>query len=86
MDNPTGYLYRVDQRKGMRRWKRPVMPAPGPHHDPIIESGLPRASERLPERQRTTVILVHSHAWTREEVADVLGISPSAVRSHVARG
>ncbi len=86
MENPAGYLYRVGQHRGMRRWKRPVMPAAPAHHDPIIEPGLPKALERLSNRQRTAVLLVHSHGWTHEEVADLMGVSVSTVRNHLARG
>jgi len=86
MENPAGYLYRVGRHKGMRRWRRPVLPPPPPHGDPIVEPGLPRALARLSHRQRTAVILVHSFAWTHEEVADVMGVSVSTVRNHLRRG
>ena len=86
MDNPAGYLYRVGQRKGMRKWRRPVLPPPPHYSDPIVEPRLPRALERLSHRQRTAVILVHSFAWTHEEVAELMGVSPSTVRNHLRRG
>ena len=86
MENPAGYLYRVGCHKGVRRWRRPVLPPPPQHGDPIVEPGLPRALERLSHRQRTAVILVHSFDWTHEEVADVMGVSVSTVRNHLRRG
>jgi len=86
MENPAGYLYRVGCHKGMRRWRRPVLPPAPQHGDPIVEPGLPRALERLSHRQRTAVILVHSFDWTHEEVADVMGVSASTVRNHLRRG
>lgn len=86
MENPGGYLYRVGQHKGMRRWRRPVLPPPPPYSDPIVEPGLPGALARLSHRQRTAVLLVHSFAWTLEEVADVMGVSVSTVRNHLRRG
>ena len=86
MDNPAGYLYRVGQRRGFRRWRRPTLP-PAPHRsEPVIEPGLPRALARLSPRQRTAVLLVHSFEWTHEEVADLLGVSVSTVRNHLRRG
>ena len=86
MENPAGYLYRVGCHKGMRRWRRPVLPPPPPHGDPVVEPGLPKALARLSHRQRTAVILVHSFDWTHEEVADVMGVSVSTVRNHLRRG
>ena len=86
MENPAGYLYRVGQHKGMRRWKRPVLPPPPLHSDPVVEPGLPKALARLSGRQRTAVILVNSFAWTHEEVAEVMGVSVSTVRNHLRRG
>lgn len=86
MENPAGYLYRVGRNKGMRRWRRPVLPPAPQHADPIVEPGLPRALGRLSHRQRTAVILVHSFDWTHEEVSDVMGVSVSTVRNHLRRG
>lgn len=86
MENPAGYLYRVGRNKGLRRWRRPVLPPPPQHGDPIVEPGLPKALAQLSHRQRTAVILVHSFDWTHEEVADVMGVSISTVRNHLRRG
>jgi RNA polymerase sigma factor (sigma-70 family) len=42
--------------------------------------------QRLSERQRVCVVLVHGYGWTHQEVADLLGISPSSVQNHAQRG
>ena len=52
----------------------------------MVEPALPEALAKLSERQRTTVMLVHSFEWTLSEVADVLGLSKSSVRNHLERG
>lgn len=86
MANPAGYLFRVGQHAGMRRWRRPVLP-PAPYHsEPMVEPALPRALAGLSYRQRTTVLLVHGFGWTHEEVADLLDVSTSTVRNHLRRG
>ena len=44
------------------------------------------ALQRLSQRQRTVVILVHAHGWTYGEVADALGVSLASVRNQLHRG
>jgi RNA polymerase sigma factor (sigma-70 family) len=51
-----------------------------------VEPALPQALQRLSERQRVCVVLVHGYGWTHQEVADLLGISPSSVQNHAQRG
>lgn len=85
MENPVGYLYRVGRTRGYRSRPRRAF-APAPVQDlPHVEPELPAAVARLSERQRVAVVLVHGFGWTRPEVADLLGISVSAVNAHVAR-
>jgi RNA polymerase sigma factor (sigma-70 family) len=88
MDNPVGYLYKVGRDKGRRMVKRrPPVLLPVPRSEaPMVEPALPEALAKLSERQRTTVMLVHSFEWTLSEVADVLGLSKSSVRNHLERG
>jgi RNA polymerase sigma-70 factor (ECF subfamily) len=50
--------------------------------EPQLEAGL----ARLSELQRTTVVLHHSFAWTHQEIAELLDLSVSTVRSHIERG
>ena len=49
---------------------------------PVSPPGWPR----LPERQRVAVLLVHGWDWTHQDVADLMGVSVSTVRNHLARG
>jgi DNA-directed RNA polymerase specialized sigma24 family protein len=87
MNNPAGYLYRVGQRAGRRRRKRldrlPDAPA---SREPWVEPGLWRALQSLSVRQRQVVLLVEALEWTQREAADLLGIRPASVQTHLARG
>jgi DNA-directed RNA polymerase specialized sigma24 family protein len=85
MKNPVGYVYRVARSRSRARKVRAPWPAI-PSSLPEVEPGLPAALARLPERQRVAVLLVHGWDWTPAEVADLLGVSVSTVRNHVARG
>ncbi len=88
MENPVGYLYKVGRDKGRRMLTRrpPVLLPVRSSEMPMVEPALPKALADLSERQRTTVMLVHSFQWTLSEVADVLGLSKSSVRNHLERG
>lgn len=87
MDNPAGYLYRVARSSSRIRTPRRVRwLIPRDAHIPDVEPDLAIAVAELPARQRTSVWLVHACEWTHAEVAEALGISPSAVSTHVARG
>jgi RNA polymerase sigma-70 factor (ECF subfamily) len=87
MENPAGYLYRVGCSRA-RRYRRPkrLFPSPPEARLPWIEPGLSGALERLSERQRTVVMLVHGYGWPVSDVADMLGSSWSTVRRHADRG
>ena len=85
MKNPAGYVYRVARSRSRARKTRPPWPEV-PSSLPEVEPGLPAALAVLPERQRVAVVLVHGWDWTPAEVAELLGISVSTVRNHVARG
>ena len=52
---------------------------------PEVEPGLARSLAELPERQRVCVYLLHGCGWSTPEVADLLDVSVSTVRNHVAR-
>ena len=85
MANPAGYLYRVG-RSSQRRRKEPAwMPVPEVV-DPVIEPGLPDALATLSEKQRIAVVLVHAYGWSRQETAELTGISLSSLDTHIARG
>jgi RNA polymerase sigma-70 factor (ECF subfamily) len=84
MENPAGYLYRVGQSRSRRRTE-PRLPAPESMRIPDVEPALVPALLALPDRQRNAVWLVHACGWTYAEVAEALGISASAVGTHVGR-
>ena len=84
LDNPAGYLFRVGQSRTRRR-AQAQLPAVETLHLPEVEPALVPALLALPERQRSAVWLVHACGWTYSEVGDALGISASAVGTHVGR-
>lgn len=94
MTNPVGYLYRVGRSRVRVRRRRitfhsmPMIEVPVAGHAriPEVEPGLVHALGALSERQRIAVFLVHGMEWTRQEVADLLGISVNSVGSHLDRG
>ncbi len=86
MENPAGYLYRVGRHAHKLRRPRPeFLPVPNPGI-PDVEPGLPNALARLSERQRTAVVLCYGLGWTRQEVADLQGVSINSVGAHLSRG
>ena len=86
MDNPTGYLFRVGRSRAPRIRRSPLPPAVPSEEMPWVEPGLPRALSRLSEKQRVTVLLVHSFGWTYAEVAELMEVSLGTVQSHMNRG
>lgn len=87
MANPAGYLYIVGRGRGRRmRRRRVALLSVDVSRTPWVEPALPGALARLPEQQRTVVMLVHCFEWTLSEVAELLGVSKSTVQSHAERG
>jgi len=89
MENATGYLYRVGQsaaRRHGRMSRHVLLPAPPAEDFPHVEPRLASALSSLSERQRLAVLLVHGHGWTHEAAAEVVGVSKSTLRNHLARG
>jgi RNA polymerase sigma factor (sigma-70 family) len=87
MANPTGYLYRVGQTAARRLRSRPLrLPRPEAERLPDFEPGLIPALEQLTEQQRTVVLLVVGLQWRQSEVAELLDVSASTVRTHLDRG
>ena len=85
--NPAGYVFGVGRNKARRSRKtRALLPAPPANHEFFVEPGLPDALNRLSDRQRVAVLLVHGDDWTYSEVAELLGISVSTVQQHAERG
>lgn len=85
MKNPLGYLYRVGQTQTRAR-KQGRMPAPAELGLPQVEPELIPALRALPDQQRAAVWLVHACAFTYAECGEAMGISASAVGTHVRRG
>lgn len=86
LESPVAYLYRVARSRSRRRAKVRLFPEPVVWADPWVEPALAGALGRLNERQRVAVVLVHAYGWTSVEVGQLLGVSPSTVRTHVQRG
>ena len=86
--NPAGYLYRVGQ-SATRRFVARHLPLLGTEATaarlPDVEPGLVPALNRLSSQQRTVVLLVCAFGWRHIEVAELLGISPPTVRTHLGR-
>ncbi len=98
MANPSGYLYRVAFRSAQNSRSRALtaasasdpLPAQG-LPDPAVgapdfEPGLVAALRSLSEMQRTVVWLVEGCGWGLTDTANLLGLSVSTVRNHLARG
>jgi RNA polymerase sigma factor (sigma-70 family) len=88
MENPVGYLYVYGRGRGLNRLRRRrvAFTPPDPVELPQVEPGLTAALERLPERQRITVMLLHCFEWSMSEVAELLGVTKSTVQNHAERG
>jgi RNA polymerase sigma-70 factor (ECF subfamily) len=86
MENPAGYLYRVGVSSVRPRRAEQVLVESVAWSDPWVEPQLEAGLARLSELQRTTVVLHHSFAWTHQEIAELLDLSVSTVRSHIERG
>jgi RNA polymerase sigma factor (sigma-70 family) len=96
VDNPVAWLYRTTYRLAMEhhRWRRALgklLPRLAPTHPTY---GGPETSDavavwsvvdRLPPRQRQVLYLHFAGDLTFEDVATVVGISPSAARTHASR-
>ena len=86
MENPVGYLYRVAS-SSVRPPKEPPQLAPvQEHREPWIEPELEASLDALTEQQRVAVVLRHSFEWTYDEIAELLDVSVSTVRTQLARG
>jgi DNA-directed RNA polymerase specialized sigma24 family protein len=86
MANAAGYLFRVGQTAARATRRREgYLPVPSPVELPDFEPALLPALEALSESQRVCVLLVHGYRWTQVEVAELLEITPSTVRTHLAR-
>ena len=87
MKNPAGYLWTVGRNRARRLASRSPRLFASVRVDrvPWVEPELAPALERLSEKQRVSVLLVHGYDWTLAEVADLLGVSVSTVQKHTER-
>ncbi len=60
--------------------------APDPREARLILRDVEGALKRLPDKQRTAVLLAGVEGKSYDEVAQAMGLSVGAVRSHLARG
>jgi len=84
MERPAGFLFRVAQSRSRRR-RAGTLPGPDPDRLPDVEPKLGPALRTLPPRQRSVVWLVHACGWSYADTAEALGISRSAVGTHLER-
>lgn len=92
LDRPAGYL-RVTVVNGCRRWHR----AAGREERRLrlVQSREPHASlgadelidalRRLPDKQRTALVLRYWGGWSETEIAEALGCRPGTVKSLSSR-
>lgn len=96
-DAPDAYVRRIMVNLANDRWRRfrrtvphpdgPERAAPGDEYGQVdSRDQLVRALQRLPMRMRTVVVLRYFHDLSDAEIAADLAISPSTVRSQLARG
>jgi RNA polymerase sigma-70 factor (sigma-E family) len=96
-DSPEAYVRRIMVNLANDRWRRfrRTVPhqdggdraAPGDDYGQVdTRDQLVRALQGLPMRMRTVVVLRYFHDLSDDEIAADLGISPSTVRSQLARG
>lgn len=79
----------VVSRHVVREAARPGPPAPSPEHltvDDERRQEVLAAVGALPERQRAVIALRYYLGASEAEIADTLGISRGAVKSHASRG
>jgi len=88
MANPAGYVYRTAQRQArrQRRHRTVDLPRPDDDHQPDFDPRLVDALARLTDHQRVAVFVVHGCGWTLREAAELLDVSISTLRNHLARG
>ena len=87
MANPRGYVYVVARRRALERpAPRVLLPAPPTAELPDFEPRLLDALRDLSEMQRTAVYLVEGCGWRLTDAAELLDISVSTLRNHLARG
>jgi RNA polymerase sigma-70 factor (ECF subfamily) len=91
IDNPAGYLYRVGLSSVRREWRIArrrgrLLFEPVVEPDSTFDEELFAALARLNRDQRVAVVLVHAYGYRYREVAELTGLSETAITNHVHRG
>lgn len=91
MERPAGWLYMTGFNLVRRRWRESRRSAPDVGQRDQVEAAgsrldLESALSRLPLQQRKAVIARHVLGFTTEETAELLSISPEALRAVLHRG
>lgn len=86
MEFPVAYLVRVSRSRVRQRKQWPLPEAPTSIDERLVEPALVHAMHSLSTRQRAAVWLVHGCGWSYAEAGEALGVSRSAIGSHVERG
>lgn len=79
----------IRRRRGLLRWSlaAPDASVPAVEH-PRFQGrllDLDRAQEKLSRQQRAALVLSYSHGYSADQCAQLMGVSPGTVRSHLAR-
>jgi RNA polymerase sigma-70 factor (ECF subfamily) len=77
------------RRRGLRRWTLGAadVSVPAAEH-PRFEGrllDLDRAQAQLSPQQRAALVLSYHHGYSADQCAELMGLSPGTVRSHLAR-
>jgi DNA-directed RNA polymerase specialized sigma24 family protein len=88
------YLYRVGQSSTRRSWvwasrnSAAFPPETADNTAMPIDTALDLANllRKLPQKQRTCVLLIYAHGWPYRDVAELLDVSVDAVNNHTHRG
>lgn len=93
MDSPAGWVYRVavnharnrNRRRAVERRKQPPPPPATAPAAEVADPALAAALARLPEDQRSVVVLRYYLDWSLDQIAAGLGIAPGTVTSRLHR-
>lgn len=96
LDKFKSWLYRIGYNTfiSFRRTDRPSVtydqiPAPeaaDAADDSFRYQALYAALEKIPERERTSILLFYLEGYSTQEIADITNASCEAVRQHLSRG
>jgi RNA polymerase sigma-70 factor (sigma-E family) len=90
--DPEGYVRRVMANRSISTWRRlrrerlVDQPPEQPHVDVPRDDVMWAVLARLPNRQRTVLVLRYYEDLSEAEIARVLGIAPGTVKSQASKG